>query len=62
VTLYEWALIAVLALVPVVLIVSRRMRRHAALLWIIWLLAIIGWIFLTEHQVINCLLHGQLCS
>jgi hypothetical protein len=62
VTVYEWLLVGVLVLIPLALIVSHPMRRHWTVLVIVWLCAIVAWVLLTEHGLVNCLLHGQFCS
>jgi hypothetical protein len=62
VTVYEWLLIGVLVLIPVALVVFRPLRRHGALLLVVWLTAVLAWLFLTEHRLVDCLLHGQFCS
>jgi hypothetical protein len=56
----EWVLVGVLAAVPIVLVVSRRWRRHAALLVIIWLIALIGLLFVAERLSVDCAVRGFL--
>jgi glycerol uptake facilitator-like aquaporin len=60
VTPTEWVLTAVLVVVPFVLLVSRRFRRHAAVLVIIWLIALIGLLFVAERLSVDCAVRGFL--
>lgn len=57
----QWGLLAVVALTILLPILSGRARRHWALLLIIGLAALVGWMYLREPATFSCLWHGLDC-